>query len=59
MRDLDKLDDELRLVFVVRRAIQAEGGRPSAEVADELLDERNRLTGRIDGEVRGDVLRRH
>lgn len=41
MRDLQTIDAELRLMSVVRRAIEAEGeGPPSTEVVDRLLDER-------------------
>jgi hypothetical protein len=39
MRDAEKLQDELRLMSVVRSAIRSEGGRPSSEVVDRLLDE--------------------
>jgi hypothetical protein len=48
--DLGRLDDELRLVSVVRRAIESEGGRPSTAVADRLLDERIEATGGDRGE---------
>jgi hypothetical protein len=44
MRDLDNVDAELRLVSVVHRVIQDDGGHPSTAVADQLLDERNALT---------------
>lgn len=40
MRDIENLDNELRLVSAVRAAIRSEGGDPSLAVADRLLDER-------------------
>lgn len=45
MRDLDTIDPELRLVAAVRRSIRDHSGQPSSHLADELLDERNELTG--------------
>jgi hypothetical protein len=44
MRDLDTIDSELRL-FAAVRSIRAHGGEPSSRQVDELLDERNKLTG--------------
>lgn len=45
MRDLDTVDSELRLLAAVRRSIREHGGQPSSHHVDELLDERNELTG--------------
>jgi hypothetical protein len=45
MRDLDTVDFELRLLAAVRRSIREHGGQPSSRHVDELLDERNALTG--------------
>jgi hypothetical protein len=45
MRDLDAIDSELRLIAAVRRSIREHGGQPSSRHVDELLDERNELTG--------------
>ena len=45
MRDLDTIDFELRLVAAMRRCIREHGGEPSSRHVDELLDERNELTG--------------
>jgi hypothetical protein len=45
MRDLDSVDFELRLLAAVRRTIRENGGQPSSHQVDELLDERNELTG--------------
>ena len=45
MRDLDTVDFELRLLAAVRRCIREHGGQPSSRHVDELLDERNELTG--------------
>jgi hypothetical protein len=45
MRDLDTVDFELRLLAAVRRSIREHGGQPSSRHVDELLDERNELTG--------------
>lgn len=44
MRDLDDIDAELRLLSVVRSAIQEGGGEPSTAVIDCLLDERHQVT---------------
>jgi hypothetical protein len=40
MRTLEVIDEELRLLAVVRRLIQEHGGRPTSAAVDELLDER-------------------
>ena len=45
MRDLDTVDFELRLLAAVRRCVREHGGQPSSRYVDELLDERNDLTG--------------
>jgi hypothetical protein len=45
MRDLDTVDFELRLLAAVRRSVREHGGQPSSRHVDELLDERNELTG--------------
>jgi hypothetical protein len=45
MRDLDTIDSELRLLAPVRWSIREHGGEPSSRHVDELLDERNELTG--------------
>lgn len=45
MRDLDTIDSELRLLAAVRWSIREHGGEPSSHQVDELLDERNELTG--------------
>lgn len=41
MRDVEVIDQELRLLAVVRTAVCREGARLSTDVIDELLDERN------------------
>jgi hypothetical protein len=43
--DVDTIDSELRLLAAVRRSIREHGGEPSSRHVDELLDERNELTG--------------
>jgi hypothetical protein len=45
LRDLDTIDSELRLLAAVRWASREHGGEPSSRQVDELLDERNELTG--------------
>jgi hypothetical protein len=45
MRDLDTIESELRLLAAVRWSIREHGGEPSSRQIDELLDERNKLTG--------------
>jgi hypothetical protein len=46
MRDLDRIDSELRLVTDLRCAARERGGPPpSIDVADALLGERRELTG--------------
>jgi hypothetical protein len=51
LRGLDTIDSELRFHSAMRRSIRAHGGEPSCmthqieELLDELLDERNELTG--------------
>ena len=40
MRDIDTIDDELRLLAAVRRSIREQGGEASSRQVDELLDER-------------------
>jgi hypothetical protein len=51
VRDLGTIDFELRFHSAMRRSIRAHGGKPSCvthqinELLDELLDERNELTG--------------
>ena len=45
MRDLDTVDFELRLLAAVRRTVRENGGQRSSHHVDELLDERNELTG--------------
>ena len=40
MRDRETIDSELRLVAAKRRLIRDQGGQPSYQQADELLDER-------------------
>jgi hypothetical protein len=47
MRDLDTVDFELRLIAAMRRSIREHGGEPSSRHLDELLDERNELTGSL------------
>jgi hypothetical protein len=47
MRDLDTVDFELRLLAAVRRSVREHGGQPSSRHVDELLDERNKLTGKL------------
>jgi hypothetical protein len=42
VRDLDGIDDELRLLAAVRRSIRRQDGEPSSRPVDELLDERLR-----------------
>lgn len=46
MRDLRKIDDELRLLSVIRRAfLEFDRGKPSsAEAVDRLSDERLKTT---------------
>jgi hypothetical protein len=39
VRDREKIDSELRLIALRRRAIREQGGQPSSREADELLDE--------------------
>jgi hypothetical protein len=43
--DLETIDSELRLLAAVRWSIREHGGEPSSRQVDELLDERNELTG--------------
>jgi hypothetical protein len=45
MRDLETIDSELPLLAAVRRVCREQGGEPSSRQVDELLDERNKLTG--------------
>jgi hypothetical protein len=45
MRDVDTIDSELRLLAAVRRSIREHGGESSSRQVDELLDERNELSG--------------
>ena len=45
MRDFDTIDSELRLLAAVRRYVREHDGEPSSRHVDELLDERNKLTG--------------
>ena len=40
MRDVEVIDEELRLLAVVRRLVHEHGGRPTSKAVDELLDER-------------------
>lgn len=40
MRDRETIDSELRLLALRRRSIREQGGQPSCQQADELLDER-------------------
>jgi hypothetical protein len=40
MRDRETIDSELRRIALGRRSIRAQGGQPSSERVDELLDER-------------------
>ena len=40
VRDLETIDDELRLVAAVRRSIREQGDGPGSRQVDELLDER-------------------
>ena len=40
MRDRETIDSELRLIANARRSIREQGGQPSSQQADELLDER-------------------
>jgi hypothetical protein len=46
VRDKETIDAELRLLDAVRRSVREHGGEPSNRQVDELLDERNELTGR-------------
>lgn len=44
-RDVDTIDQELRLLAAVRtRTRELDGGTPSIELADQLLDERLTIT---------------
>ena len=45
MRGKETIDSELRLLAAVRWSIREHGGEPSSRHVDELLDERNELTG--------------
>jgi hypothetical protein len=45
MRGLKTIYSELRLLAAVRWSIRERGGEPSSRPVDELLDERNALTG--------------
>jgi hypothetical protein len=47
VRDLETIDSELRLLAAVR-CVREHGGQPSSHHVDELLDERNELTGSFD-----------
>jgi hypothetical protein len=40
MRDRETIDSELRLIALGRRSIREQGGEPSCQQVDELLDER-------------------
>jgi hypothetical protein len=40
MRDRETIDSELRLIALRRQSIRAQGGEPSSQRVDELLDER-------------------
>jgi Protein of unknown function (DUF732) len=40
MRDRETIDSELRLIALRRRSIREQGGQPSCQQVDELLDER-------------------
>src|SRR5258708_14566427 len=40
MRDRETIDSELRLIALRRQSIREQGGQPSCQQADELLDER-------------------
>lgn len=40
MRDRETIDSELRLIALRRQAIREQGGQPSSQQVDELLDER-------------------
>ena len=52
MRDRDTIDDELRLLAAVRRAIRGQGGEPSSRQVGELLGSRFATApGVVDGEV--------
>lgn len=48
-RDRKIIDSELRLLAAVRWSIREHGGEPSSHLVDELLDERNVLTGKLIG----------
>ncbi|WP_156425214.1 hypothetical protein [Mycobacterium sp. GA-1285] len=43
MRDVEAVDNEIRLVALVRRSIVEQGGPLTSTVIDQLLDERNRI----------------
>jgi hypothetical protein len=45
MRDFETVDSELRLLAAVRWSIREHGGELSSHRVDELLEERNKLTG--------------
>jgi hypothetical protein len=46
MRDIETIDDELRLLLAIRRMVrEAEGRPPSTTRIDELLDERANRRG--------------
>jgi hypothetical protein len=45
MRDFDTIDSEL--LSAVWWSIREHGGKPSSHLVDELLDERNELTGDV------------
>jgi hypothetical protein len=45
MRDRETIDAEPRLLAAVHWSIREHGGEPSSRQVDELLDERNKLTG--------------
>lgn len=40
MRDIDVIDQELRLLAAVRSTIREQGGQPTSSRVDALLDER-------------------
>jgi hypothetical protein len=45
VRDLEVIDQELKLLVVVRAAVRREGGRPTTTTVDKLLDERLEKVG--------------
>ena len=55
MRDRETIDSELRLLAAKRRLIRDQGGQPSYQQADELLDERLAHRGRV-GEDAGPAI---